>query len=143
MSALQSFCHYLGLNSEKLSKEERLIFEAEIFIRVIQEIKEVFREEYQLYFTLMNFNKEMENAMLEENLLRLIIRDILATEEYTVEGIARYTLQHPDVIYKVLLGQNQNSSAKFFKRILELHRSVRADLYKNIFHNITAFCLSF
>lgn len=142
MTAPQSFCYFLGIEPEKLSREEFLLLEAELFVRVIEEVKAYFREYYQIYFLLLNFNKEMEDTMLEENFLRLIIQDILSTEEYTIDGIAYYTLNHPDVIYEALSGKIQNPSAIFLKRTIELHRSVRKELYKKIIQKIAKIYLS-
>jgi hypothetical protein len=74
----------------------------------------------------------MENKMLDANLLALIIKDILATEEYDLKGIAYYTKCHEDVLHEVVTGCNINPSAMLVRNIIELHRSVRAELYIKI-----------
>lgn len=132
MPAVQAFSHLLGMNNHALSHEEQRMLEAELFTRVCEELKENLREQYTNYFCLMNFTVEMENAMLEENFLRLIIKEILLTEEYTLAGIAYYTCTHEDVVHEIIAGRNTSPSATFFRRVIELHRSVRQDIYQGI-----------
>ena len=86
----------------------------------------------------MRFTTKMEDVMIEENFIRLVINDILSTKEYTVEGIAEYIDIHEDIIYEVLTGRNACPSAKFFRRVIDLHRVVRRELYKNIIKEITS-----
>ena len=67
--------------------------------------------------------------MLEENFIRLVLNDILSTNEYTLEGIANYVDTHEDVIHEVISGRNSNPSAMLLRRAIELHRLVRNELY--------------
>ncbi|RDI48065.1 hypothetical protein [Aquicella lusitana] len=136
MSAIQPWCYLIGIHPKKLTKEESLLFEAEIFARICEEIKEVFRCEYKEFFRLMNFTIEMEEAMLEAGFLRLIINDILVTGEYDLKGIAYYANTHEDVVQEVIAGVNTNPSAAFLQKIIELHRSVRRDLYHVLMQKI-------
>lgn len=138
MPAIEPLCKLIGINPHLLSKEEYLILEADLFIRIYDELKEFFREQYKNYFSLMRFNIEMENAMLESNFARLIIRDILSTEEFTLVGIAQYTDTHEDVIDEVTAGRNTNPSVTFFRKIIEIHRMVRCDIYNVIIKKIAA-----
>ena len=142
MSAIQGFCHLFGINGRTLSREENFILEAELLVRVCGELKEIFRVQYKNYFKLMSFTIEMENTMLEENFIRLIIKDILSTQEYTLQGIAHYTATHEDVVHEVMIGKNTNPSASLLRRMIELHRLVRRDLYQNIAKKITEDCLA-
>lgn len=137
MSAIQPLFNLVSKNFNKLSKEEHVLLEAELFISICMELKEIFREQHKEYFHLIYFTMEMENTMLEANFLRLIIRDILASEEYTLEGIAHYTDTHEDVIQDIIRGCNANPSALLLQRIIELHRSIRRELYLAIIKKIT------
>lgn len=138
MPALEPLYCLIGTLSQKLSKNELTILEAELFIRLCEKLKEIFRQQYQEYFRLMRFTKEMENNMLETNFVRLIIDDILSTKEYTIEGIARYIDMPKEVIHDILNGRNTNPSALLLRRTIELHRSVKYDLYCEIVKKITA-----
>lgn len=138
MPAVLAFCHLFGIKNQEFSRDEKIILEAELFVRLCNELKEVFRKQYKDFFCLMNFTLEMENTMLEENFIRLMVKEILLTEEYTLEGIAYYTTIHEDVVYEIITGRNTSPSAMFLLRIIELHRSVRPDLYQEIVKKITA-----
>lgn len=132
MSAMEPLCSLIGINPSKLTKEEVFILEAVLFANICKELKEFFREQNKDYFRLMKFNIEMENVMLESKFVRLIIQDILSTEEYNLRGIACYTDTHEDVVNEVFVGRNTNPSGVLLQRVIELHRTVRRDLYDTI-----------
>lgn len=136
MTTLQSWCYLIGITAKQLSKDELLLVEAEIFIRIVQEVKEVFRENYKTFFGLMNYTVEMEDIMIESNFLRLIIQDILTSEEYDIKGIAYYTHIPEEVVNEIVIGLNTNPSAAILQRIINLHCSVRKDLYQSIYKKI-------
>ncbi|EKD71851.1 MAG: hypothetical protein ACD_46C00083G0001, partial [uncultured bacterium] len=121
MPAIEPFCHFIGINSYKLTKEEMLLLEADLLAHICEELKEVFRTQHKDYFRLMKLNKEKEDAMLEAKLARLIIQDILSTKEYTLIGIASYTDSHEDVVQEILDGRNINPSATLLRKIIALH----------------------
>lgn len=132
MSAIEPLCCLIGIDKRKLSKKESILIEADLFSRICDELKEVFRQQYKTYFCLMRFTLEMENTMLEEIFISSIIRDILSTGEYTLQGIARYTDTHEDVIQELASGINKQPLAILFRKIIELHRSVRFEIYNAI-----------
>jgi hypothetical protein len=136
MAAVQPWCKLLGINPEKLRKHEYLILEAELFTLVCKEVKEYLRSQYKNYFFMMRFTKEMEDNMLETTFLSSIIKDILSTEEYNLTGIACYTNTHADILEEILIGRNTDPSALILQRTIELHRSVRRELYRNIVKKI-------
>jgi hypothetical protein len=78
----------------------------------------------------------MEIAMFEANFIRCIINDILSTEEYTLSGIAYYTETPEEIVYDIAIGHNTSPSANLLRKIIELHRSVRRDLYRSIVEKI-------
>jgi hypothetical protein len=138
MAAMDPLCHLIGINSKKFSKEENSLLEAELFIRICDELKEVFRQQYKNFFHLMKFNVTKEDAMLERNFIRLILKDILSTEEYTLQGIATYTDTHEDIIHELASGLNTKPLAACLRKVIELHRSVRRELYQAIGKKIAA-----
>lgn len=137
MSAVQAFSNLIANPSQPYSRGETLIIEAALFLRVYEELKELFRRQYSDYFQLLKYDNEKESAMIEANFIRCVIQDILATREYTMEGIACYTATPEDVIYELAAGCNTNPTLSVSRRIIDLHRSVRPTLYKEIINKIT------
>jgi hypothetical protein len=136
MTAMQLWSNMLGINSEKFMRFEILLFEAEIFTNICDEVKLFFKAQRKEFFELMKYSPEIESSMLERDFLRLMIFDILATGEYNMEGIAFYANTHEDVVQEVVAGLNVNPSASLLQRIIALHRSVRKDLYQMIIKKI-------
>src|SRR5258706_15604165 len=98
MSAIEPLCRLMKINSSVLSYEENFLLELELFARICEELKEIFREQYRDYFRLMKFTLEKENHMIETRFIQLIIKDILSTNEYNLKGIAYYTDTFEDVV---------------------------------------------
>lgn len=138
MPPMETLSQLANLNLCKLSKEENLFLEAEFFIRICEELKEVFKARHKEYFRLLNLNVEMEDTMIEEKFIRCVITDILSTEEYTLPGIAYYTQTPEDVVYDIAMGRNTDPSSTLFRKIIKLHRSVRPELYREIMEKITS-----
>jgi len=136
--AIQPFYDLIGVNASQLSQEEKTLLDADLFVHVCNELIEIFRQQNKQYFHFMKFTLEMENAMLESSFIRLIIRDILSTGEYSLQGIACYTATHEDVIQELASGLNTKPSATVLRRTIELHKSVRHDLYCAIKKKIVA-----
>lgn len=132
MAATELLFCFLGVNPKSLSKEEKLILEADLLANICKELKEIFREQYSNYFRLMKFDPEMEDNMLDMNYICLAIKDILLTGEYTLSGIAYHTQTPEEVVYEVVIGCNLRPSAIFLQRVIELHREVKRDLYISI-----------
>lgn len=129
MSAMEPLCHLIGINPSKFSKEEKILLEADLFARVCNELIGIFRQENKEYFRFMKFTLKMENAMLEKNFIRTIIMDILSTGEYSLQGIAYYTGIHEDIVQELASGLNTKPLATVLRKIIELHKLVRRDLY--------------
>jgi hypothetical protein len=138
MPAIQPLSDLIGLNTSQLSQEEKTLLDADLFVRVCNELTEVFRQQNKKYFHLMKFTLEKENAMLESSFIRLIIRDILSTGEYSLQGIAYYTDIHEDVVQELAAGLNTKPLATVLWKIIELHKSVRHNLYYSIGKKIAA-----
>lgn len=138
MPAMEPLCHLIGIHSKNFSKEEIKLLEAELFVKIHDELKEFFRKKYKDFFYLMKFTEKKEDAMLEKNVTKLILNDILSTEEYTLQGIARYTDTHEDIIHELASGLNTRPLAVCFRKVIELHRSVRHELYQEIAKKIVS-----
>lgn len=138
MPATEPFCRLIGINPHKFTKEESCLIEADLFTRICTELMEIFKAQYICDHLLINSNIETESAMYDINFIRLIIRDVLSTDEYNIQGIAMYTDTPEDVVCEVITGRNLSPSATFFRRVIELHRSVRRDLYDSIIKKITS-----
>jgi hypothetical protein len=136
MPAIEPLCRLVGVCPDYLSREENIILEVELFARVCEELKESFKLKYRDYFQILKSHIEMENVM-EENFVRCVINDILSTEEYTLDGIACYTQTPEEVVYELATGANTRPSAVLLRKIIELHRSVRRDLYDAMMKKIS------
>ncbi len=136
MSSVEPLYRLASTDLSKFSQDERKILEAGFFSGVCNQLKNVFRQQHKEYFTLMKFTIQMENTMLDANFICLIIKDILATNEYTITGIAHYMNVHEDILHEIIIGLNTNPSAILLQKIIDLHRSVRADLYREIIDKI-------
>ena len=69
-------------------------------------------------------------------------KDILNTEEYTLEGVARYADTPIDLLQEIFIKQNITPSIPLFRKIMELHRIVKPELYQNIAKKILLECLA-
>jgi hypothetical protein len=137
MSAMKLVSDLLGLQASTLSTEEISILEAEFLIKICEELKFFFKKyQYEKYFRVMRFNSEMEEDMLESNFILCVIRDILATGDYTLSGIAYYTQTPEEVLWDIAIGRITNPTINFFRKLIELHRSIRKDFYKEIVKKI-------
>lgn len=137
MPAMELLCHIIGVNPHELSKEENLILEAELLAYLCNELKKLFKNQFKDYFRLMKYNSNMEDSVIDENFIRCIINDILSTETYTLPGIAFYTQTPEDIIYEIVTGKNTSPSLFLSRKIIELHKSIRRDLYKEILSKAT------
>lgn len=132
MSMVGPLCQLLGIKPIRFSKEENILLEMDLLIFICHALKEFFRVCQKDYFQFMKFNLEMEDEMLEIEFMRLIINDILETEEYTLQGIATYTHLPEDILNELSYGINISPLSASLRKIIELHRSVRPELYKAI-----------
>lgn len=131
---MEPLCQIIGFNPIRLSKEELMLLEASFLMEICNELREQFKTQYSFY--LIKYDSEMENFMVDHMLIRCIIKEILLTGEYNVPGIAYYTQIPEDVIYDAAVGANINPSITFFTKIIELHKSIKPDLYRKIFKKI-------
>ena len=140
MPATEPLCYLMGISPTTLTKEENLIIEVVLFIHICEALKEEYKIKHKDYFRILKCNAEMEYATMETKFLSSVINDILSTEEYTLPGIACYTQTPEDVVYEIAAGINTSPSAIFLRKIIELHRSIRQELYREIIKKITREC---
>ena len=136
MSAMEPLSRVVGVNLCGLSLEEKFLLEADLYLAVFNEIIEMFRLQRKEYFRLLKLDINMENTMIELEFVRLLIQDILESQTYNMEGIARYTHTPEDVIYDLILKSGSNELMMFPRRLIELHRSIRPELYRDILNKI-------
>lgn len=130
MSMVQPLFQLLDINLDQFIKNELIFLEAELYTRICREIMEIIKEQNKDYFQIMKFNKEQ--IMLETKFIRCIINDILSSEEYNLSGIALYADTPEDVIFDLASGYNANPTFLVSRKIIELHRMVRPNLYLEI-----------
>lgn len=134
MSAVLPLRRLLGSAFPALSKYEAILLEVELFTRICDELKEFFigseKRSVNIYYI------SAEGIAMEARLVRSLMSDILATDEYNLKGIACYTDTHEDVVLDIFAGINANPTATFFRRLVDLHRSVRRELYEMIVKKI-------
>lgn len=130
MASIQPLFLLLSVDLRKFSKEELIFLEAELFSRLCDEIEVIIMEKNRIYFEIIKLQKE--NEMIENKLIHFIIHDILSTQEYTLSGIAFYTNAPEDVIHDLASGRNPNPTFLLSRKIIELHRTVRQNLYQEI-----------
>ena len=136
MSAIQELYHSYGVCPHKLSKYEKKLLEANLFISICKELIKIYQDINKDFFRLIKLTTKMENEMLESNFIRCIINDILSTGEYNARGIAFYSNITEDVIDEIASGINTCPSLSLSRKIIELHRSVRPTIYRDILAKI-------
>lgn len=136
MSTVEPLCSLFGINPRDLSKEEVILLEAELTRSLCKELKAMYRKQYRSYFRLMKYTEEMEKSMIDKNFLRLMINDLLTSEEYTLSGIALYTATPEEVIEEIAAGTNTEPTVTLLERLIEIHRIVRRNLYDTLIKKI-------
>lgn len=126
--------YLLKLEDCKLSKIEKLLLEIKLLTEIFNELYEIFNNRYKAYQVLLKSNKE--NNMFGINITQEMIKDILATEEYSLAGIATSTCIPEEVLYEVASGINNNPTLEVSRKLFELHMTVRRNLYDTIMQKI-------
>lgn len=137
MPALELLCKAMGVNAKKFSKEESFLLEADLYARVSNEIWNIFKSQYRDYFHLIRLNIERESSVMELQIVRCLINDILKSEDYSLSGIAYYTNMPEEVIQDLMIGYKVSPMIGFTRKLIELHKLIRPDIYQNIIKKIT------
>ncbi len=138
MPAMEPLCHLFGINSSRLTRQENLFLESILFFHLYEALKEFFKKQYEGYFRLLKSDIEKEGRMFEKYLIILMIKDILATEEYTLEGVARYADVPEDFIQEFFIGRAIYPTVPFFRKLVELHKNVKPAFYQEIVKKINS-----
>lgn len=134
MAAIEKLCHLLGGNPKYLSYEENLLLEADLFTQICHTLETLYKTEINQFSVNTKAGKTI--FMLETQLLSFVINDILRTEDYSLTGIAYQTQIPEEVIYDILIGKNHSPSLDTSRRIIDLHRSVRPELYRAVIRKV-------
>lgn len=138
MTAIEPFCELAGINSSQFSIEENFMIEAIFFERIRREIKKFFINQHKENWWIAKATLRKDNEMLETSIIRWVVEDVLATEQYDLKGIACYTGIPEDDIHELYIGRIMNPSVLLFRRIIELHKSVRPTLYQEIIKKLSS-----
>src|SRR5438046_2435049 len=117
MSSPQSLLSLLRLKflvPDGAAKSEIRLLEAEITAHLVDELMDFFESKYCAKNGLHKTGKKGESVMLDVNFLKEMLRDILITGEYTLDGVVSYTGYHEDTILEVAAGLNANPSFSLF-----------------------------
>lgn len=129
----------LPLQSQKLSlltsntflKNERKLLKAFLIGGLHKVLCEYFENEVQ-----PETYQHLESYVMDNKILQFLLRHIVETEEYTLEGIAYYTRIPLDVIVDVASGQNTQISATTWTRIIDLYIEVKPEISQALFNKL-------
>lgn len=74
--------------------------------------------------------------MTDENIIKSLINDLLKSGEYSLPGIASYTDTPEDVVYDIASGLNTRPSLFLARKIIDLHKEARKEVYAKILNKI-------
>lgn len=99
-------------------------------------LQKFFSNLYQKHFQ-FNLEKNIELTMecysMDRKIVETLLKEIVATGEYTLEGIATYTQIPLDIIVDAACGISNQLSVTPWTRIVDLYMQVKPDISK-IFH---------
>jgi hypothetical protein len=127
---------FIDYNLNNLPKHERLLLQSYLLVHLSRELFHYLDTPQQSYQQIIKFIEEKEDDMLDANFLLYLIKDILSTEEYSLAGIANYIRMPEEVLYDLICGINKNPSPTLWRKVIELHSSVRRELYKTLINKI-------
>lgn len=131
MPAVQELSQFYQLDAKGLSKYEIKILEAELFVSLLKQLN-------AFHTPTINLNNLAKGVvdMSDEVLVRNLLNDLIQTGEYSLPGLARYTDTPEDVVYEIASGLNNRPSLFFARRVIELHREARKEIYLNVLNKI-------
>lgn len=105
------------------SANERKVLKVILLGYLHQVFCELFKHKLQLY----KKNFSLECYAMDSKIMQLIIKGIIETGEYTLEGIAYHTHIPEDVIYDAAAGMNNQFSITPWARVVDLYLRVKPD----------------
>jgi hypothetical protein len=137
MAASEWLCHFIGIDSKKFSKKENCILESEIYKRILQEFWINYQNQYREYFYLIKHNFETGDNAMELYVIRCLLNDLLNNQLYTLSGVAYYTQIPVEIIEDLLIGHKTSPLVTFVRKLIELHKFAKPDIYQKIIKKIT------
>jgi hypothetical protein len=132
MPACRPLRQMLGLNIGKLTVREYELLEAWLFQRLYEEWKIHFFSQHYEWFRLLKITSEEEKQMIKTGFVCQIIKDILHSQAYDLEGIARYAQCDKEVIEDIIVGRNPCPSCYLVHRLLDLHQTTQPEMYDSL-----------
>ena len=74
--------------------------------------------------------------MTDDNIVRCLINDLIQSGEYSLPGIASYTNTPEDVVYDIASGLNTRPSFFLARKVIDLHKEARKDIYIKILNKV-------
>lgn len=133
---MEYLCCVAGVDPKKLSREENLLLEVVLICEVCDELMQVYQ--VTVPENLRKNFKEKEVMIVHGNVINLIVQDLIKSNDYTITGVAAYSNVPEEVIYDIAIGNNNNPSLEVARKIIELHKTARAELYQRVMQKITA-----
>ncbi len=121
-----------NLNSNFIVKNKKLFFKAFFIDQLHTAIKELFSD---LSFTKSKNDSYMECCAVDSKVIQMIIKAIIETEEYTLEGIAYYTRIPFDVVFDAACGNSSQISITFWKKMIGLLIQIRPQIEQMLYEN--------
>lgn len=116
------------------SKMERKILRAFLLAYLYQTVCEQLVEKGQ-----EENNYFMESYIMDSTVVRFLIQSILETNEYTLEGIARYTRIPFDIIFEAACGIKNQVSIGTSVKIMNLFLQVKPDMMQHLVKKLLTF----
>lgn len=112
------------------TKNVRKILKAFLLSRLYEFLCEELAQKSQHYLY------RMEYHVMDSKVIQHLIQGIIATEEYTLEGIAHYTHIPFDVIYDAACGTNIQISVTPWARVVDLYLKVKPEIKKELVNKL-------
>lgn len=122
---------------KSLSKDERKLLKVFLVTRLQNFFCNLYHKNFQFYLG-KNFELTMECFEMDRKIIEILIGEIVATGEYTLEGIATYTKMPLDIIVDTACGTSNQLSVTPWTRIVDLYMQVKPDISKTFHEKLVA-----
>lgn len=121
----------LNISNTQIKHHEKLLIEAYLYNLLYRKARCKFRNQFEDQIKFLNTHLS-EDEVMDNNLSYYLVQDLLATGNFTLEGIAYETKTHVDVIIDIASGIRTNISAAIFNRIIKLHINTKRSVYSEL-----------
>ncbi|MFZ2315067.1 MAG: hypothetical protein WAW86_05360 [Gammaproteobacteria bacterium] len=136
MAATMPLYNLLDIDLDNLTTQERSFVDMILCVSLCEEFRHQILAQYKGYFNSIKENAEKERSMLEQNIIGCILNDILSTNEYSLSGVAYYTNTPEEILMDVSTGSNLNPTFNLSRKLIDLHRTVKPQLYVDLLRKI-------